>query len=165
MPGLAATGDPELDEINVVSAHLGYSLFFSKIAEAGDDAALEALIAELDRTAPVSDAAAEWRFLRPVQQALAELAFAVHRQDADMARRAQAHIQAALEMPMPPAVSPLVAAVASSTQLVAAARQPSGWATVNVPGDLEGVSKFMVTAEPAGGSTRPTGAVVISANA
>lgn len=40
-----------------------------------------------------------------------------------------------------------------------------GDATVNVPGDLEGVSKVMVTAEPAGGSTRPTGAVVISANA
>jgi anti-sigma-K factor RskA len=40
----------------------------------------------------------------------------------------------------------------------------SGNASVNVPGDLEGVRRVMVTAEPAGGSVRPTGAVVIVAS-
>jgi hypothetical protein len=40
----------------------------------------------------------------------------------------------------------------------------SGNASVNVPGDLDEVRRVMVTAEPAAGSVRPTGAVVIVAS-
>ena len=121
MPPTDLIGNPGLDEINLLSANLATSLNFSKVLETGDDAALEEFIADIAKAAPGSGAVGDWSFLHPLQQALAKFSLAVPRRDTDMAREAQAHLQAALKMPMPAAVSPLVASITSSTDMIMAA--------------------------------------------
>jgi len=125
--GQGATADPGLEEVNLVSGNLGYNLRLTKAFEADDEAALERLIAEFAEAGPVPDGGREWQFLGLLQQALAKVALAVRRQDTDMAREAQAYMQAALDRPMPEAVRALMEAASSSMRMVIAAfeRQPA----------------------------------------